>query len=171
MLRAIAPDTLQQTTPTKSQTIGENTSHGLIALWSDVFEHSHGDHGIELSENIAIVIFDEFNLLAKTQLLATLPRPLDLLTGDAEPSNADAVIFRHVQGKCAPAATDIQNTFSAFQVQLATDVVHFCNLSGIEIHRRRSEISARIDHLVIEPQMEKLVAEIVVPMNILTRAM
>src|ERR1700720_2177734 len=73
VLRAIAPHRLQYPPPTRSQRLGENTSHGLIALWSDVFEHSHGDYGIELSRDIAIVIFDEFNLLAKTQPLATLP--------------------------------------------------------------------------------------------------
>src|SRR5207302_6225938 len=70
-------------------------------------------------------------------------------------------MFCGIQDERAPSTTDIEQTLPGPEPQLATDIIELLLLCIIEIIARRVEISTRINHATVEPEMIKLIRQIV----------
>jgi len=77
---------------------------------------------------------------------------------------------RHVSGQPAPAATGFCNAITWLKLKLSADVVHLCLLRRLQGHIGLGKIRTGVLHLCIQPEPVKIVADIVVVMNILSRA-
>ena len=61
-----------------------------------------------------------------------------------------------------PAASDVEQPVAGNEAQLATDEIELRGLRGVDVVHARREIGAGVHHAAIEPEREKVVAQIVV---------
>ena len=141
-----------------------------IVLHADVLEHADRDELVVVARDVAIVVLDELDLVRQALLLGALLRVRDLLARDVERAHLHAVVTRHVQRQRTPAATRLDDALAAVQANLAADVIHLGDLRLVERRRRRRKVRARVRHRRAEPERIELVADVVVMMNVLARA-
>ena len=76
---------------------------------------------------------------------------------------------RHMASQTTPSTTGLCHPITRAQLQLAADMIHLGLLGRLEAHLGLRKISAGVLHLGIEPQPIKIVANIVMMMNVLSR--
>src|SRR6202050_5319144 len=141
-----------------------------IVLYAYVLEHAHGDEGVVAAVDVAIVVQHVLDTPGEPLALRPLARPGDLLLRDVEGAYPHAVFARHVQRQRAPAAAGFDDGLAGFQLQLAAHVVHLGDLGLIERGSRRRVVRAGIGHGAAEPQRVELVADVVVVVDVVARA-
>ena len=62
----------------------------------------------------------------------------------------------------APAAADVEEARPVAEVELGADVTKLPLLRGVDVFLGVPEIRARVDHLLAQPQLEEVVAQVVV---------
>src|SRR5207249_7136208 len=67
-----------------------------------------------------------------------------------------------VHEQAPPAAADVEQASSLAQAQLLAEMIELALLRGVDVLLGAAEVAARVDHLLAEPQLEELVAEVVV---------
>jgi hypothetical protein len=67
-----------------------------------------------------------------------------------------------VDDEPTPATTDVQQALTGLQPQLAADVVELALLGTVQILLWRGEVSAGIDHPLVQPQRVELARNVVV---------
>src|SRR5689334_17141779 len=78
--------------------------------------------------------------------------------------------MRHVDSETSPATARLDDALARLQPHLAADVVHFRYLRFIERSSGCRVVGARVRHGPAQPQRIKLVAYVVVMMNVVARA-
>jgi hypothetical protein len=76
---------------------------------------------------------------------------------------------RHMASQTTPSATGLCHPITRAQLQLAADMIHLGLLGRLEAHLLVGKISAGVLHLGIEPQPVKIVADVIVVVNVLSR--
>ena len=122
-----------------------------------MLEHADGDNAVEAIVQIAIIL--KTNLYVKA--IAARLGHLLLFGGDGHADNAHLVISRHIFGKTAPAAADIQHSHAWLELQLTADEIQLILLRGFE-GLRLFPVTAGILHVGIQHPAEKIVAEVIV---------
>ena len=95
-----------------------------------------------------------------------LARVADLLVGDVERPDGDAVVPGHVECQRAPAASGLHHPSLRPQLQLPAHVLHLRALRVFEARAGRREVGAGVYHLAVEPQAVEVVSEIVVMVDV-----
>src|SRR4026209_2173024 len=94
-----------------------------------------------------------------------LPRECSLSFAQRDPHSGDAVVLRRVDHESSPSASDVEESHAGLEPELAADVVELCNLRSLEIVVVVTEVGTRVDHSRVEPQLVKVVADVVVVLN------
>ncbi|MNN26946.1 hypothetical protein D3C81_1404670 [compost metagenome] len=130
----------------------------------DMLEHANADNLVEAAilRQVAVVENLQVDLVSQAFGLDPLPAKLELLLaqGDAEYLG---VIFPCSEARKAPPTTaNVQQVVAGIQAQLATQVVELVLLRLIERVIRLAKVSARIGHVLIQPQPVERVGNIIV---------
>jgi hypothetical protein len=128
----VAADEMEQAATRVSDGAAHDITEFAIVIYADVFEHAHGNEGVEASANVAVIVFDELDLVGETFALGTLTGESDLLVRDVEGLHVDAIVARHVEGESAPAAPGFDDGFAGLQPDLTANVIEFGQLRGFE---------------------------------------
>ena len=99
-----------------------------------------------------------------------MPGKFDLLPGNVKRLDRDSIVAGHVYGQSAPTAADIDHGLARPQPQFAADVIQLGQLRFGQGHVVPGEICTTVDHLRIEPELIKVVADVVMPMYVFPRA-
>src|SRR5579884_124517 len=94
----------------------------------------------------------------------------ELLLAESDAGSVNSVFARRVHDKSTPATADIQQPLARTKPQLAANVFELLLLRGSYIVVGRFEIGAGIHHRWVEPQLVKVVGEIVVKADCLAVA-
>lgn len=142
----------------------------LIVVPAHVLHHAHADHPLEFPAGLGQV--PVVHKLYGQQVLKALglDAPLELLVllltqGDA--GAADAVLLGGPDEQEAPAAADVQQGHPLLEVELFQNVVHLVHLGLVEGVVLPAEIAAGIAEGFIQPQLVKIVADVVVALDLL----
>ena len=74
----------------------------------------------------------------------------------------DAIMLRRVDQHRAPAAADVEQRLAGLQAQLAADVVELVELRLVDVVGEILEVSAAVDHPLVEEEPVELVRNVVV---------
>jgi hypothetical protein len=85
-----------------------------------------------------------------------------LALGQRHPEHLDAVVLGGVDGKAAPATTDIEQALARLERELLAHQVELCPLGLLERLRTALEVSTAVGHRRVEEQRKELVAGVVV---------
>src|SRR4029079_10731452 len=85
----------------------------------------------------------------------------ELVLRDGDAGRVDAVVLRGVHREGSPTAADVEETLARLQPQLGANVVELGDLRLLERVPRRAEVSARVHHARVEPQLVELVGDVV----------
>ncbi len=102
--------------------------------------------------------------------LALSRRRADLLAGDVIGLDRDAVMPRHVKRQRPPAASRLDHRRSRLEPELAADQFHLGGLRFFQRNLGRRKVGARVNHLPIEPEAIEVVADVVVMIDVRSRA-
>ena len=94
-----------------------------------------------------------------------------LLLTDGRCCNLAAIIARGMQGKGAPARSYLQHTILGLQFQLPADAIQLLELGCFKRVLGGFVPGAGVNHALIEEEPEKLVAQVIVRMNIAAAAL
>ncbi len=169
-----AADELQHREPRLAQHLGDELVEARIALAPDMLEHAdRGEFvaGFYVVRDVAVVVMHVLDAVgADAERLRALARERDLLAGNVERLDPDAVVARHVQRKPAPAAAGFDHQLARLQPQLAAHQIHLPDLRVLQRVGRPFEIGAGVLHLGIEPELIETVGEVVMRGDVLLRA-
>ena len=164
--RMIAPNKMEESAAGFGERAVDDAAQIPVVFPPDMFQHSQGDKGITLAGDVAVIVFDEFHLVAESQFFCPPAGEQDLLAGNIECADGRSVVFGHLKSQSAPAAACFHNTLPGLQLHLAADVVQFSELGLLQRCIGRREISTGIDELRVEPELEEICIEIVVLVDI-----
>ena len=119
---------------------------------------------------IGLINLDEFHLVVESQFFGSPAGEQDLLARNIERPDGHSIVFCHVQGQGAPAAACFHDALPGLQLHLAAYVIQFRDLRLLQRCTGRRIISAGIDELRVEPEAVKIGIQIVVSLDIATRA-
>jgi hypothetical protein len=119
--------------------------------------------------DLAVVVLDEGDAVGQFRCCSAVLCIGDLFSGVVIGDHLDAVMLRHVQGQCAPAAARLDDFLPGLQLQFPAHVIELRNLCFVQRRRRRVVVGAGIHHAFVQPQPVEVVAEVVVVMNVVPR--
>src|SRR5689334_2959485 len=104
VFRNVAPDGMNQPAALALEAPVYHRPEFAVAIGSDMLQHADGYEGIEFALYVAVVVLDELDPAAESFGARPFAGMDDLLPGNVERLHRHAVILRHVQRECAPAA-------------------------------------------------------------------
>ena len=155
---------------------GEAYTDGGLQVEGDLvevltaIEHADGSKDVVLAVDVAPVVLDKLNAVLQPLAEGALAGVLDLLVRDVIGPDGYAILPRHVQGQAAPAATGFDHGFARPQPELAADVVELGRLRGFQAGVGRGEIGACVGQRVVQPEFVKVIADVVVMVDVFARS-
>ncbi len=134
---------------------------------ADGFEHFDRGDLVELPAQVAVIAEEDLDFFAEPGGLDAARGFVELLLRDGDGGDAAAVGLRGVHAEPAPAGADLEHAVGRGDVEAAAELVVFADLGGFERFVGAFEIRARVGHRRVEPELEELVAEVVVLANVL----
>jgi len=117
-------DPMVEQPPTWAQQLGERAHVEVDALLPTCSTMPM----LEIASNcpageLPVVGDPELDLVLKTRLAHALATELDLLLGQGDPEDVDAVVRRRVDGEAAPSAADVEDPLAVLEIELGADEV------------------------------------------------
>ena len=170
-LGAVAADGMDEAQSLRREAAVDDLAERAVVLRADVLEHADRN---ERRRTRRACCGSRPRCSSTRPARPSRARPLgrvaDLLARNVPGAHLDAVVARHVQREAAPAATRLEHALAGPQPQLAADVVHLGALRGLQRHAGLGEIGAGVLHrLAVEPGGVEVVAEVVVPVDVVVR--
>ena len=134
-------------------------------LAADVLEHADARDAVELAFDVAIILQTDLDLVFEAGVLHALRREIELVLRQRDAHAPRAELLRRAHHERAPAAADVEQALAGLQLDLGEDVVDLLDLRGGEIFVAVLEVRARVDHVLVEPQLVELVRDIVVVLD------
>src|SRR5215471_15003236 len=94
----------------------------------------------------------------------------NLLMRDIVGLHGNAVVLGHMKRERTPSAPGLGNRLAGLKPELAAYVVHLGYLGRFQSGLWRRKISASVDQLGIQPQLVKIVSQIIMAMDVLLGA-
>ncbi len=114
-------DRLQQHHPVPLEVPGANTKKLVQVLVAHRFDHLHRHQLVVLPRQVPVIAQQDLDAVSQARLLDPLAGQFVLSLGDRGRRHAAPVVAGGVEGKTAPAGTDLQHVIGGGQLQLATD--------------------------------------------------
>ena len=129
-----------------------------------MFEHADARHLVEALGVVDLAVVAVLDLAPAPQArrLDALVRQLGLTPAQRDAERLDAVMSDRVHDECAPAAADVEEAFARPEPQFATDVVDLARLGRVDGLVGVREVGAGVQQLLVQPQAEELVGQVVV---------
>src|SRR5882757_6076349 len=135
-----------------------------------MLQHAHRHEDIGALPDIAIIVFDEFDPVLQTLGTGAVAREFQLFLGDVECAHFRAIAPADVQRQASPAASGLNDAIARRDSQLAAYVLHLGDLRLLEGRVGARVIGAGVGHGRAEPQRIKVVAQIVMPVDVVARS-
>ena len=139
---------------------------GEVAV-AERFHHFDGDDLVELAIQPPVVLQQDVHAVRDALALEALLGEIKLRLRDGDGRDAAAVRLHRVAREAAPAAADFQHVVAALDVEFAAKCVVFFKLRDFQRVVRRGENGAAVSHRGVEPELVKLVPEVVMLGDIL----
>ena len=162
----VLPDRLDQPAPGGAKAAVGHTAELAVVRYPDVFQHAQRHQGVEPARDIAVVVLDELHPRVEPLGLRSAAGEIELPLRDIERLDGHAVVSGHQQCQ-APSRRRFRPRFARPQPQFPADVIELGQLGVFERHRGIGEIRPAIDHLAVEPQPVKVVANVVMMVDVL----
>ncbi|KAJ8574963.1 hypothetical protein ON010_g4243 [Phytophthora cinnamomi] len=131
-------------------------AHGL--------DHGDGHDAVELAVHLAVVTVLEAREVAHALALGPLAGALELLVGDGDARDVHAVLLGQEAAEAAPAAADLEHAHARLELELLGDQVQLVALRGVQVVLVLDAlpVRARVLHVRVKPELEEVVAQVVV---------
>ncbi|MNE25139.1 hypothetical protein D3C80_1184600 [compost metagenome] len=130
----------------------------------DMLEHADTDHLVETAilGQVSVVENLQVDLVGQAFGLDSLPAKLELLLAQGDAEYLGVIFTCSEARKPTPTTANVQQVVAGIQAQLATQVVELVLLRLIERVIRLAKVSARIGHVLVQPQPVERVGNIIV---------
>ena len=163
-------DEVKQAAAVRPEALLDQLAERGVVARPDVLEHADGDEGVEASSRVAVVVLPKLYAAPHAPAQRRQAREADLLRGQVVRLHLDAVVLRHVERQRTPAAARLEHALARPQPQLAADVIELRALRLLEREARILEVRAGVDEVCVEPARVEIVAEVVVVVDVVARA-
>jgi hypothetical protein len=140
--------------------------HGQVSQ-SHVLEHPHArDLVVEpFAGRIPIVLQQHSASALEPRFADALVGKLELVLGERDARRIDAIFRRGADREGAPSAADVEKALAGLEAQLRANVVELLQLRRLEAVAFLPEVSARVHHARVEPELVELVGHVVVMLD------
>ena len=133
-----------------------------------VLKHPHGSDIVPLPVTQFPVVGQlDFRNVLQPFGFNRLSDQVVLLFAQGHPGNLQAIFPGRRQHQGPPATADVQQSLALFRVQLVQDMVDLGNLRFLQvIYIAIGEVGAGISQGIVQPELVKIIADIVVALNV-----
>src|SRR5690349_2770311 len=128
----------------------------------------HSDTGDLVERGVAqCPIVADFDIDAVRESIAddSPPRQSRLLLAERDSRRPNTVVPSRMHRERAPAAADVEQSFSSLEAKLSTHEIELRGLRFVERLDSPLEVRARVHHLAIEPERVEVVPNVIVEAN------
>ena len=139
-------------------------------ITTHMLKHAHRDKRVIFALDVPVIIKHIAHAIIVALRFGAVRCVANLLGGHIPRRNDGAIVKRHMSCQTAPSTSGFCHSIPGAQLKFSTDMIHLGLLRGFDLHCVFRKISAGVLHLTIQPQLIKIIADIIVVMNILARS-
>src|SRR6266852_7775138 len=97
-----------------------------------MLQHSNGHKSVTPPGYVAVIVFDELDVVAQSLLPRSLPGKDSLLMRQVEGRHFHPIPLSHMESQAAPSEAGFHHVFAGLKLKLSADKVHLGNLGIFE---------------------------------------